>query len=61
MDPELSTSGGTSDARFLAKIMPVVEFGLCNATMHKLDEAVAIDDLEQLSRIFTLIVERALR
>ena len=61
VDPELSTSGGTSDARFLAKIMPVVEFGLCNATMHKLDEAVAIDDLDQLSKIFALIVERALR
>ncbi|MFK7840809.1 MAG: succinyl-diaminopimelate desuccinylase [Sphingorhabdus sp.] len=61
VEPELSTSGGTSDARFLAKIMPVVEFGLCNATMHKLDEAVAIDDLEQLSKIFALIVERALR
>ena len=61
VDPELSTSGGTSDARFLAKIMPVVEFGLCNATMHKLDEAVAIDDLEKLGEIFALIVERALR
>jgi succinyl-diaminopimelate desuccinylase len=60
VDPELSTSGGTSDARFLAKIMPVVEFGLCNATMHKLDEAVAVDDLEQLARIFALIVVRSL-
>ncbi len=60
VDPELSTSGGTSDARFLAKIMPVVEFGLCNATMHKLDEAVAIDDLERLSKIFALIVQNAL-
>ncbi|ASK89240.1 succinyl-diaminopimelate desuccinylase [Sphingorhabdus sp. SMR4y] len=61
VEPELSTSGGTSDARFLAKIMPVVEFGLCNATMHKLDEAVAIEDLEQLSRIFSLVVKQALR
>ncbi|MDM8011571.1 MAG: succinyl-diaminopimelate desuccinylase [Parasphingorhabdus sp.] len=60
LDPELSTSGGTSDARFLAKIMPVVEFGLCNATMHKLDEAVAVDDLEQLAKIFALIVARSL-
>ena len=41
--------------------MPVVEFGLCNATMHKLDEAVAIDDLEKLGEIFALIVERAIR
>ncbi len=60
VEPELSTSGGTSDARFLAKIMPVVEFGLCNATMHKLDEAVAVDDLEQLAKIFGLIVARSL-
>jgi succinyl-diaminopimelate desuccinylase len=60
VEPELSTSGGTSDARFLAKIMPVVEFGLCNATMHKLDEAVAVDDLDQLAKIFVLIVARSL-
>ncbi len=50
--PEPSTTGGTSDARFLSKICPVVEFGLCNATMHKLDEAVAIADLEQLAEIY---------
>lgn len=60
VEPELSTTGGTSDARFLSRIVPVVEFGLCNATMHKLDEAVAIDDLNQLARIFALIVKRAL-
>lgn len=60
MVPEPSTTGGTSDARFLSKIMPVVEFGLCNATMHKLDEAVAIEDLERLSEIYGLIVKRAL-
>jgi succinyl-diaminopimelate desuccinylase len=50
--PELSTTGGTSDARFLTKICPVVEFGLCNATMHKLDEAVAIADLSALAEIY---------
>ncbi len=60
IEPELSTTGGTSDARFLSKIVPVVEFGLCNATMHKLDEAVAVDDLDQLSKIYALVVERAL-
>lgn len=60
VEPELSTTGGTSDARFLSQIVPVVEFGLCNATMHKLDEAVAVDDLNQLARIFALIVKRAL-
>ena len=60
MEPELSTTGGTSDARFLSKIVPVVEFGLCNATMHKLDEAVAVEDLDQLTQIYALVVERAL-
>lgn len=61
--PELSTTGGTSDARFLHKLCPVVEFGLTNATMHKLDEAVAVSDLEQLAaiyrRILTSVFERA--
>jgi succinyl-diaminopimelate desuccinylase len=50
--PEASTTGGTSDARFLHKLCPVVEFGLCNATMHKLDEAVAVADLETLTEIY---------
>lgn len=60
LDTELSTSGGTSDARFLSRLCPVVEFGLLNATMHKLDEAVAIDDLEQLTGIYHRIVNSAL-
>ena len=60
VEPELSTTGGTSDARFLSRIMPVVEFGLCNATMHKLDEAVAIADLDQLSDIYARILRKAL-
>ena len=59
LSPELSTSGGTSDARFLAQLCPVVEFGLLNATMHKLDEAVAIADLENLTAIYADIVTRA--
>ena len=58
--PELSTTGGTSDARFLSRICPVVEFGLCNATMHKLDEAVAIDDLHALTDIYADVIRRAL-
>lgn len=58
--PEPSTTGGTSDARFLSKICPTVEFGLCNATMHKLDEAVAIADLEALTTIYRRVVERVL-
>lgn len=59
--PELSTSGGTSDARFLSKLCPVVEFGLLNATMHKLDEAVAVSDLHALSDIYGDILTRALQ
>ncbi len=59
--PELSTSGGTSDARFLSKLCPVVEIGLLNATMHKLDEAVAVQDLQTLSDIYGDILTRALR
>ncbi len=60
LTPELSTSGGTSDARFLSAICPVVEFGLINATMHKLDEAVALADLEQLTRIYARLLQNAL-
>jgi len=58
LTPELSTSGGTSDARFLCALCPVVEFGLLNATMHKLDEAVALADLEQLTAIYGRILAR---
>jgi len=58
--PEASTTGGTSDARFLSKLCPVVEFGLCNATMHKLDEAVAIADLDALAEIYRRVTLRLL-
>ncbi|WP_267380963.1 MULTISPECIES: succinyl-diaminopimelate desuccinylase [unclassified Sphingomonas] len=57
--PELSTTGGTSDARFLSKLCPTVEFGLVNATMHKVDEAVAIADLRALADIYEGIIRRA--
>ncbi|MCJ2180565.1 succinyl-diaminopimelate desuccinylase [Novosphingobium album (ex Hu et al. 2023)] len=60
VDPELSTSGGTSDARFLKDLCPVIEFGLCNATMHKRDEAVAMADLDALARIYRRVTEAAL-
>ena len=60
IEPELSTSGGPSDARFLKDLCPVIEFGLCNATMHKRDEAVAIPDLDALSRIYRRVAEVAL-
>ncbi len=60
IDPEPSTSGGTSDARFLRSVCPVIEFGLCNATMHKRDEAVALTDLDTLGRIYARIAKAAL-
>lgn len=60
LTPELSTTGGTSDARFLRAVCPVIEFGLCNATMHKRDEAVAIPDLAVLARIYARIAAGAL-
>ncbi len=59
--PELSTTGGTSDARFLSALCPVVEFGLVNATMHKLDEAVAVADLDLLAAIYADIAAAALQ
>ena len=59
--PEISTTGGTSDARFLKDLCPVIEFGLSNATMHKRDEAVAVADLEALARIYRRIAEAALK
>ncbi|WP_432201941.1 succinyl-diaminopimelate desuccinylase [Erythrobacter sp. W53] len=61
IDPEPSTTGGTSDARFLRAVCPVIEFGLCNATMHKRDEAVAIADLDRLARIYAEIAKAALK
>ena len=61
IEPELSTSGGTSDARFLKDLSPVIEFGLSNATMHKRDEAVAVEDLEMLARIYGRVAQEALR
>ena len=57
---ELSTTGGTSDARFLKDLCPVIEFGLCNATMHKRDEAVAVQDLAALTRIYRRVAVSAL-
>lgn len=56
--PELSTSGGTSDGRFLIQLCPVVDFGLPNASMHKVGEHAAIDDIEALARIYRRIIEK---
>src|SRR5690349_9761779 len=60
MKPELSTSGGTSDGRFLIQLCPVVDFGLPNATMHKVGECAAVEDIRALSRIYERIVRKAL-
>ncbi len=59
LTPELSTTGGTSDARFLSRLCPTVEFGLVNATMHKVDEAVALADLHLLTAIYAEVIARA--
>jgi succinyl-diaminopimelate desuccinylase len=56
--PELSTSGGTSDARFIRSVCPVCEFGMVGLTMHKTDERVAIADLKNLAKIYHLILSR---
>jgi succinyl-diaminopimelate desuccinylase len=57
--PELSTSGGTSDGRFLIQLCPVVDFGLPNATMHKVGECAAVEDIRALSRIYERILRKA--
>src|SRR5690606_29451728 len=55
--PELSTTGGTSDARFIKNACPVCEFGLVGQSMHKADENCAVADLENLTRIYLAILE----
>lgn len=57
--PQLSTTGGTSDARFLSQLCPTIEFGLVNATMHKVNEAVAVEDLYALTDIYADVINRA--
>ena len=58
VEPELSTSGGTSDGRFLIQLCPVVDFGLPNATMHKVGEHASVEDIRSLSRIYLRILEK---
>ncbi len=59
-EPILSTAGGTSDARFIKDLCPVVEIGLLNATAHKVDECVPVADLDTLTRIYTRFLRLAL-
>ena len=60
IEPELSTSGGTSDGRFLIKFCPVVDFGLPNASMHKVGEHAAVEDIRALSRIYGRVIQKVL-
>jgi succinyl-diaminopimelate desuccinylase len=55
--PQLTTGGGTSDARFIKDHCPVVEFGLVNETIHKIDERVRVEDLNQLTRIYERFID----
>ena len=57
LKPELSTTGGTSDLRFIRKISPGLEFGLVGKTMHKIDEAVSLKDLKNLKKIYESILQ----
>ena len=56
INPKLSTTGGTSDARFIRKISPCLEFGLVNKTMHRVDECVSLSDLKKLTKIYNDIL-----
>ena len=58
IDPELSTTGGTSDARFISRYCPVLEFGLVGETMHKVDEKSAVADLKTLARVYETMLDR---
>ena len=51
-EPELSTSGGTSDARFISELCPVIEFGIVGSTMHQVNENISVNDIESLSAIY---------
>jgi succinyl-diaminopimelate desuccinylase len=57
-EPALTTGGGTSDARFIKDYAPVAEFGLVGATMHQVDERVAVADIEALTRVYQRVLER---
>lgn len=57
IDPDLSTTGGTSDARFIKDYCPVVEFGLCNKTAHKVDESASVDEIYKLAEVYEEVLE----
>ena len=57
-DPELSTTGGTSDARFIRALCPVLELGLVGTTMHAVDERVPVDEIRQMQAVYERVIER---
>ena len=57
-DPALSTTGGSSDARFIRALCPVIELGLVGASMHMVDEHVPVEDLATLTRVYQRLIER---
>ena len=56
--PEFSTTGGTSDARFIKNICPVLEFGAVNKTAHKIDEYINLKDLELLTKVYEMFIQK---
>ena len=56
--PKLSTTGGTSDARFIKNICPVLEFGSINKTAHKVDEYINLKDLELLTKVYEMFIQK---
>jgi succinyl-diaminopimelate desuccinylase len=58
VETELSTTGGTSDARFIRSYCPVLEFGLVGESMHKVDEKSAVADLKMLARVYETVLDR---
>ena len=61
LTPELSTTGGTSDARFIVNYCPVLEFGLTNETIHAVNENVRVADVDQLCAVYLNVLERYFR
>jgi succinyl-diaminopimelate desuccinylase len=56
--PDLNTGGGTSDARFITRYCPVIEFGLVGQTMHQIDERTPVAELETLTTIYRAVLDR---
>ena len=56
LTPKLDTGGGTSDARFIARLCPVAEFGAIGSTMHKVDESVPVEELRALAGVYRVII-----